>query len=195
MKKIPNVFFYESDFRGVSPVFRPENLWVRYYGIATEKVDGTNVRVTVRAGKAVRVEKRRNPKPLEKAEGIIDPWYTDANLDNPADKWIFKAVEGSKYEILSWPEGEHCCEAIGPKINGNPWQLNRHQLYPFHMKPIVVSVPDRTFEGIKRSVLSLKSFINPEMDAEGIVFALSSDDKVYAKIRRKDFPQTCTTTE
>ncbi|WP_245532616.1 RNA ligase family protein [Bernardetia litoralis] len=41
--------------------------------IATEKLDGTNVRITVRNHTVVRVEKRRNPDKKQKANGIKDP--------------------------------------------------------------------------------------------------------------------------
>ena len=38
--------------------------------IATEKLDGMNVRITVRNKMVVRVEKRRNPSKIQKAQGL-----------------------------------------------------------------------------------------------------------------------------
>lgn len=50
--------------------------------IATEKLDGMNIRVTVRNKIVVRVEKRRNPSKIQKSQGIKDPWYVDADEFN-----------------------------------------------------------------------------------------------------------------
>jgi hypothetical protein len=41
--------------------------------MATEKIDGTNIRITLRNNTIVRVEKRRNPNKQEKANGITEP--------------------------------------------------------------------------------------------------------------------------
>ena len=41
--------------------------------VATEKMDGTNIRVTVRSGQVMRVEKRRNPDKIQKHKGITEP--------------------------------------------------------------------------------------------------------------------------
>ena|SRR5688572_19260046 len=69
-------------FHGKDPHhLRPRRLLQRVIagaGRATEKLEGTNIRVILRAGRVVRVEKRRNPSKLQKQQGIIDGWYVDA---------------------------------------------------------------------------------------------------------------------
>ena len=47
---------------------------IRERGIATEKVDGTNVRLTIRNGEVVRVEARKNPSKQQKEKGIVNAW-------------------------------------------------------------------------------------------------------------------------
>ncbi len=90
-------------------------------GRATEKVDGTNIRVTVRTGRVVRVEKRRNPSKIQRQQGIVDGWYVDTDENAKEDKWIYEVVRET--EITGWPDGEHSVEALGPNIQGNPLGL------------------------------------------------------------------------
>ena len=63
-------------------------------GVRTQKRDGANVRVTVAAGKIVQVEKRRNRTLEEKVPGA-EPGYVDASRADPADRWIFAAVDAT----------------------------------------------------------------------------------------------------
>jgi len=84
-------------------------------------VDGTNVRLTVRNHQLARLEKRRNPTKLQKAKGMIDPWYIDANEFGPEDKHIWEAARNTG--LADVPDGEWSGEAIGPKIQGNELRL------------------------------------------------------------------------
>ena len=43
--------------------------------IATEKLDGMNIRLTIRSGGVVRVEKRRNPSKVQKLKRIVEPCH------------------------------------------------------------------------------------------------------------------------
>ena len=78
MEKIPTIF--DRNWDGNRKV--NEKLVVLEFdfenAIATEKLDGTNVRITVRNHTVVRVEKRKNPSKIQKQKGIKDPWYIDA---------------------------------------------------------------------------------------------------------------------
>ena len=81
MKKIKTIF--DRDWDGTKQVidkyvegFSPD---VLIDAKATEKVDGTNVRLTIRNHTIVRVEKRCNPSKIQKYNGIEDPWYIDAS--------------------------------------------------------------------------------------------------------------------
>lgn len=191
MQKIPTLFFRDEQSRKVIPGWHPDCLWVpRGEGIATEKLDGTNVRLTTRRGVIVRVEKRRNPTRVQKLLGIVDPWYVDANTNVPSDQHIMNAVFAT--DTFNWEDGEHVCEAIGPSINGNPLRLT----YPTCVRlfgerrgvPIVKDPVARTFEGIRELLAELKStYDRAAVDAfaEGVVFC--HPDGRLAKIKRNDF--------
>lgn len=183
MEKIPTIFDRGPDFK-VMNAPRAGCEWVfAGEGRATEKLDGTNVRVTVRSGQVVRVEKRRNPSKQQKQQGIIDGWYVDADESANEDKWIYEAVRGT--DVRGWPDGEHSVEALGPSIQGNPLGLEQHLCVPFNLEiPVYDDIP-RTFEGLKAHLAQLESRFHPGHLAEGIVF--HHPDGRRAKIKRKDF--------
>lgn len=185
MEKIPTLFERGEDFT-VVPKVRAGCEWVfEGEGEATEKLDGTNIRLTVRSGEIVRVEKRRNPTKAQKKRGIVDGWYVDAIADLPEDRWIFAAVEHT--ETSAWPDGEHPCEALGPKIQGNPLELEQHICVPFNLgAPKYGDVP-RSYGGLMEHLATLQSRYAPGALAEGLVF--HHPDGRRAKIKRKDFPQ------
>ena len=183
MQKIPTIFERDDKFR-VTDRVRPECQWVLDgEGVATEKLDGTNIRLTVRGGRVVRVEKRRNPSKAQKQQGVIDGWYVDADENGPDDKWIFEAVANT--DASEWPDGEHPAEALGPRIQGNELQLSEHVCVPFDLKiPTYDGVP-RTFDGLRDLLAELPSRYSDGAIAEGIVF--HHPDGRRAKIKRKDF--------
>lgn len=183
MEKIPTIFERGDDFK-VTPRQRAGCEWVfAGEGVATEKLDGTNIRLTVRSGQVVRVEKRRNPSKAQKQQGVIDGWYVDADEHGREDKWIFEAVRATS--TSGWPDGEHSAEALGPSIQGNQLGLERGVCVPFNLEvPVYEDVP-RTFEGLRDALASLESRYAPGHLAEGIVF--HHPDGRRAKIKRKDF--------
>ncbi len=183
MQKIPTLFERGDNFKVIDKV-KPECLWVlEGAGEPTEKLDGTNIRLTLRAGHVVRVEKRRNPSKKQKQQGIVDGWYVDTESTSPADQWIIEAVNNT--DTREWPDGEHSCEALGPKIQGNPLNLNKHLCVPFNIKvPVFREIP-RDFAGLKEAIANLESQFSPDNLAEGIVF--HHKDGRRAKIKRKDF--------
>ena len=186
MEKIPTIFERGDDFKVVdSP--REGCEWVfSGEGAATEKLDGTNIRITTRIGEIVRVEKRRNPSKLQKKKGIVDGWYVDADEYANSDRWIYDAAHHT--DTQDWKDGEHACEAIGPSIQGNPLGLDSHICVPFNL-----SVPDfgavpRSYAGLKSLLAQLESRYAPGHLAEGIVF--HHPDGRRAKIKTKDFAST-----
>lgn len=183
MEKIPTVFKRDERFKVIDEV-RDECAWVfEGQGVATEKLDGMNVRLTVRAGTLVRIEKRRNPTKAQKGLGIIDGWYVDTHPDEPSDKWVRHAAEST--DVTDWPDGEHSCEALGPKIQGNTLGLEHYLCVPFNLKvPAYEAVP-MTFDGMASFLRSLESRYAPGHLAEGIVF--HNPDGRRAKIKRRDF--------
>lgn len=186
MEKIPTLFERDGDFRVVDRP-RAECAWVfAGEGAPTEKVDGTNVRLTVRSGRLVRVEKRRNPSAAQKKLGIVDGWYVDTAEGAAEDRWILAAAHGT--DVSGWPDGEHACEALGPRIQGNALGLAEHVCLPFDREaPVYDGVP-RSYEGLREYLAGLESRFAPGVLAEGIVF--HHPDGRRAKIKRKDFPRS-----
>jgi hypothetical protein len=182
MEKIPTLFERDDHFHVVDRP-RAECAWVfDGEGSGTEKLDGTNVRLTVRSGHIVRVEKRRNPSKLQKQQGIVDGWYVDTD-SSAEDKWILAAAQAT--DVSGWPDGEHSCEALGPRIQGNPLGLTEQRCVPFNLEiPVYDQVP-RTFAELREFLAKLESRFAPGHPAEGIVF--HHPDGRRAKIKRKDF--------
>ena len=95
----------------------------------------------------MRLEKRRNPSKIQKKNGIKDGWYVDADEFGQEDKWIFEAMKNT--DLSQWPDGEHSCEALGPKIQGNPLGLEEHLCVPFNLEiPAYAEIP-RSFDGLR----------------------------------------------
>ncbi len=183
MKKIPTIFKRDENNGGKIKneyVVDPELFLL---ATATEKIDGTNVRVTVRNHTVVRVEKRRNPDKIQKHKGIIEPWYTDAS-DSAEDKWIMEAVRGTDYSSI--PDGEWSGEAVGPNIQGNPLNLDSHRIvfFTLNQAPIFENVPT-TFDELKEWLPEQKSKYGNNCGIEGIVWHCS--DGSMMKIKTKDF--------
>ncbi|MGV9292975.1 hypothetical protein [Amycolatopsis sp. NPDC003676] len=188
MEKIPTLFERDERFQVVDRP-RAECAWVfDGAGVGTEKLDGTNVRLTVRSGRLVRVEKRRNPSKAQKQQGIVDGWYVDTDETSADDKWILAAAGNT--DVSEWADGEHPCEALGPRIQGNPLALPDHLCVPFDFQaPTMLDVP-RSYQGLREFLTTLESKFSPGRLAEGIVF--HHPDGRRAKIKRKDFPRSTT---
>ncbi|MDT4993405.1 MAG: hypothetical protein QOH97_3297 [Actinoplanes sp.] len=184
MEKIPTLFERDGHFRVVDRP-RAECAWVfDGAGTGTEKLDGTNVRLTVRCGQVVRVEKRRNPSKVQKQQGIVDGWYVDTDDYSADDKWVLDAARNT--DVSDWLDGEHACEALGPRIQGNPLALEEHQCVPFNLQvPEYQDVP-RSYAELRDFLAKLESKFAPGHLAEGVVF--HHPDGRRAKIKRKDFP-------
>lgn len=184
MRKIPTIF--DRDWNGNRKVIdKTVQSFDFTNAVATEKLDGTNVRVTVRNHLLVRVEKRRNPTKLEKAKGIIDPWYMDADEYGPEDKYIWECAMNTDYTKI--PDGEWSGEALGPKIQGNPLNLDKHVICFFTLgqAPVFENVPT-TFDGLKEWLPKTESKYGKNgARIEGIVWHWPNGD--MAKIKTKDF--------
>lgn len=194
MRKIPTLFVRDDKTRKVVPRLTPGCEWVlRGEGVPTEKLDGTNVRLTVRSGVVVRVEKRRNPSKAQKSAGILTPWYVDAPHDDPSNKHIHAAVVGT--HVRDWPDGEHPCEALGPKIQGNPLCLEAPTCWPFLLYPPALTLINPAWDSVEDAFAVLRDVTRvlaselvgaaPDMAAEGIVW--HHPDGRMAKLKRKDF--------
>lgn len=183
MQKIPTIF--ERNWEGNRGVIDKLLIDSEKFLIATatEKLDGINVRVTVRNHTAVRLEKRRNPDKIQKHKGIKEPWYVDASEFDNQDKWIYDALKNT--DLSGIQDGEWSGEAVGTNIQGNPLNLDKNIIVFFTLgqAPILESVPT-TFEGL-RSWLPNQESKYGKGKIEGVVWHCS--DGTMMKIKAKDF--------
>ena len=189
MRKIQTIFDrnWEGN-RGVidKPLVDLEDLKENF--LATEKVDGTNVRLTIRGGKCIRLEKRKNPTKEMKKAGITLPWYLEANEGDPADKWLFDAVSNTYF--LAVIDGDYSGEVFGPNIQGNPLKVISNRVFLFGYEPELSfrNYPDcpTEFYALKDWLHSARSTFNIDCGIEGIVWWNPVNGERY-KIKKKDF--------
>ena len=173
MKKIPTMFIRDESKPGhpVQDQIKPECEWVlRGEGLATIKIDGTNVKVENGL-----LFKRQKPKGRDYDEAS----YVPCELPNPADQWAFEAFHAGH-------QGDGIYELVGPKVQGNP------QHHPTHILIRVVP-PDRhrlTIDSVRSAAyygLSFDGIRRWLMDhpVEGLVF--HHPDGRMAKIKRRDY--------
>jgi len=186
MRKIKTIF--KRDWGGNGNVineyidgFDPSILMM---STATEKLDGTNVRITTRNNVVVRVEKRINPNSIQKSKGIVDPWYKDTDEYSPEDKWIFDATKNTDYSDV--PDGEWSGEAVGKNIQGNPLGLENNKVVFFTLgqAPVFYNVPT-DYDGLREWLPKQRSKYGNDCGIEGIVWHCENGDMF--KIKTKDF--------
>jgi len=187
MEKIPTIF--ERDWEGNRGIVNTRNVPIELLNEATptEKLDGTNVRITVRNHSLVRLEKRRNPTQLEKVKGITEPWYTEAYEQDAQDKWIWDAARNT--DLSDIEDGEYSGEAIGKNIQGNPLNLDENIVFLFQHKRdlgkvMFIGCP-LMFDDLKEWLPKQKSKFGNDCQIEGLVWWL--DGKPVGKIKLKDF--------
>ena len=184
MKKIPSVFVRDMETKLLTQEVTPGCEWVlEGEGRATKKHDGTAVMIGDRF-----VYKRYDAKhgktpppdfiPCQEPDAKSGHWpgWIMVDKDNPADKWIFEALEN---DIRLHMPGTY--ELCGPRINTNREKLTEHEL----IKHGSVDLPEvlicgcRTFESIKKFLEALTA------DNEGIVY--HHLDGRMAKVKYRDF--------
>ena len=173
MVKIPTLFVRDESQPGhpVIDAWKPECDWVREgEGLATVKLDGTNVKID-----GGRLFKRQKPKEREYDNAA----YVPCDRANPSDQWAFEAFDLGH-------DGEGIYELVGPKIQGNPHQYETHVLVrvvPPSQSLLLINEPSdgdflwRTFAGFREYLET-----HP---IEGLVF--HHPDGRMAKIKRHDF--------
>src|SRR3990167_10461458 len=105
MHKIPTMFVRDESKQGhpVMDDWKPECLWVRDgEGVATVKLDGTNVKVS-----NGQLFKRQKPKERD----YDDAAYVLCDRANPSDRWAWEAFDADRV-------GDGIYELVGPKIQG-----------------------------------------------------------------------------
>ncbi|PLS18865.1 hypothetical protein CVD28_00245 [Bacillus sp. M6-12] len=146
-----------------------------------EKVDGENTKIVVSNG--VYEVFARN----QKTKG-----YVKVELGNPSYKYLMQGVANfiaSRKKTLK--DGVYFGEVLGENIQNNPYNLTSHLWYDFRpFKGGVEAYKDypktSNFEDWKEWVLSLQSLLNPEVEAEGVIF-LNKEDGRMAKLRKDMF--------
>lgn len=179
MKKMPTLFLRDPDNRSrLLRAYHPDAVWVAMgEGIATVKFDGTCVLRDAHALWWVRREVKPGKQP--------PPNFILVDQDANTGKTMgWEPAEQSGYhqallQALSapyaadFPVGTY--ELVGPKVNGNPHRLIRHELWK-HGSVEQLEVP-RTYE-------ELDDYLR-DFSYEGIVW--HHEDGRRAKIKKRDF--------
>lgn len=196
MEKISTLFQRQRNGR-VLDVYSENILQPKLDWIATEKINGANVRLTVRSGNLVRLEVRKTPTAKQKENGIVYPWYRDASPEGSRDSdyWLWAAARNTN--LVGVPDGEWSGEAVGPNIQGNDLQLEENVVYLFslipwkdtlsssvNLPPIIDRVP-LSYDDLIEWMPHKKSLINNGVNIEGIVWWFY--DEPVAKLKVKDF--------
>ena len=156
--------------------------------IASEKLDGSNVKLKTENGKLISLMNRKN---------LIDPLQIMKGKTFIIEG-VFRAIQKGYIK----PSGIQAGEVIGPKLQGNPYNLDNHIWYPFekavkHLAYRSFYEHERTFDNwsswFKDYLVSRFASKRGEKNimAEGIVFyslKRKAEGKVYmAKLRRSMF--------
>ena len=185
MRKIKTIF--ERNWGGDRKVINKKIIKIPKEAVAIEKLDGTNVRLTIRNHQLVRLEKRRNPSKLQKSQGIEEPWYVDVDEHSPDDKYIWEAARNT--DLLNIPDGEWSGEAVGPKIQGNSLNLKEHTVILFSVPSVrerlIFENVSTNYEELKEWLPKQKSKVGNNCGIEGIVWWYR--DEPIGKIKLKDF--------
>jgi len=191
MNKIKTLFKRGEKFKVINEYnFNESNIEnIKNFSYATEKIDGTNIRLTIRNEEVVRIEARKNPTKQQKKNGIIDAWYRDAKL--PDDKWIIDAVSNRTY--INITDGEYSAEAYGKNIQGNPLNISINNVFIFdydkELNTVIYEDCPITFDELKKWLPKQKSKLG-NGNIEGIVFWV--EGYPIAKIKTKDFKKEVT---
>jgi len=174
----------------VTPEINPTFEWVfdDPDTFAVEKLDGTNVKIATVEGELKALCNRKqiiNPLQIVKGKTFII-------------EGIFTAIQKGYVHL----NGEQAGEVIGPKLQGNPYELNNHIWYPFdkaikHLRYKSFHDHARTFDNWSSwfkdwlySRFATKSG-NPNIMAEGVVFynlkRKAENKRWRAKLRRNMF--------
>ncbi len=183
MKKIPTLFKRDFKSRLVYDEIYPGNEWVlNGEGFGTVKFDGTPclIKDNVMHKRYDAKNGKIPPSDFIPCESEPDPitghwpgWILVK--ENNEDKFFWEAIEPFQ-EILPYFFIENgTYELVGPKIQGNPYLLQKHSLW---------------LHGSKRGIPNLKSFEEVKnflssFQEEGIVWY--HPDGKMAKIKRRDF--------
>jgi len=196
MKKIPTLF--DRDWNGNRKVIaqldpRLEGKEIDWsQAICTEKFNGTNVAFTIENNQVINYWKRKNPSKEEKKLNI-EPSYIEVDFEDPNTKYITKAITEYMWKdfhkMYPIPNGLYSAELIGPKIQGNPYNLNFYYFIffsiPDFIKNYTFDMQSPNYLLLRNTLPLLKSHLNPNVSIEGLVWHFP--DKSMIKIKTEDF--------
>jgi len=179
MKKISTLFKKDpNDLGRVINEINPDNDWVsKGFGIPTRKFDGTSSAIIEgELYKRFDLKKGRtlppNAIPCQEHDEITGhhPHWVKCDRNDNSNKWYFVAFDA----LDNKEDGTY--ELCGKKIQGNPENIEGHQLIKHGIETLFVGA--LTFENIRE-------FLRAN-DIEGIVFHHKTDKRM-CKIRKSDF--------
>ena len=160
---------------------------------AVEKLDGTNVKINMSSGRILGLQNRMN---------VIDPLQLMKGKE-----FIVEGVLMGNAKGFIEADGKQVGEVVGPKLQGNPYDLSMHLWYPFSKSMTSLRYKsfhqhDRTyknweawFKDYLKSIFYMKTHkcvMSESIFAEGIIIynlRRKEEGKTYmAKLRRNMFP-------
>ncbi|MBU6953876.1 DUF5565 family protein [Hahella sp. HN01] len=201
MKKIKTLFAIDRRSHLATEQVVPESAWVlQGTGLATEKFDGSAClfregrlwkrydrklrkpfAAKLRAGRLATLDHamfKSAPDGFAPCEAEPDaitghwPGWLPVSEASPEDRWHCEALEQTAGALI---EGQ-TYELVGPKVQGNRYQLQRHALWAHGGK--ILTPPERL------DFHSLRDWMAAQ-NMEGVVW--HAPDGRMAKLRRKDF--------
>lgn len=157
--------------------------------LCTEKLDGTCSSVLIEGGKVTAIFTRAFDKMMEV------PFFTKGK--EFISEGMLEAFKKGYMDNL--PDGQYFGETIGPKQQGNPYELDRHLWVPFdtharsHLAYKSWGKYPKTYATLsawfEKDIFSLfiRRIHNKAAPPEGVVFVQPSTGKM-AKLRRDMFP-------
>ena len=183
MKKIPTIFKRNPDDPSrLLDEINPACRWVfDGEGIATRKWDGTAV--LIRSGNIFQrydCKKGRTAppffEPADDPDEVTGHWPGWIPVSEGPDGQYFREALANWKEAFGAGPNDGTYELLGPKVNGNPERLTRHELIKHGVTAATPLSP--------LTLGSLKEYFNA-VDYEGIVW--HHPDGRMAKIKGRDF--------
>ena len=186
IKKIPCLFAVDHVKHVTTTDINPKSAWVfTEAAVPTYKKDGTNVTVLHTGDVMIRrmVGAGKKP-PAGYIEAELDPITGRSFGVEPVAASGFAKMFAEAAEGRTLAPGTY--ELCGPKLNGNPEKLNRHELLA-HAAEVAVEIPDMTTIDPADAWTVLEPIFADfkARGVEGVVWA-GADGK-RAKLRTKDF--------
>ena len=190
MRKIPTLFVRNPETHKIEPILSDGCEWVlEGDGTATRKVDGTAV--LIRDGK---VWKRREVKPGRNAPPDFEHVETNETTGkeigwvpirtgDPSDQYFVEAIRQT--EIGAPPPQGETYELVGPMVQNNTENLDRHMLIPHDSEMLHIAVPPRIAGADAQRAFDLLDAYLRDFGHEGVVW--HHPDGRRAKIKRRDF--------